>query len=51
MTDPELIHERYGKSVEAVINGGIGKIVPSTVVDCSDDEPEIVRQGQGELIL
>jgi tRNA A37 threonylcarbamoyladenosine synthetase subunit TsaC/SUA5/YrdC len=51
MTDPELIHERYGKYVEAVINGGIGEIVPSTVVDCSDDEPEIVRQGQGELIL
>lgn len=51
MTDPELIHERYGKSVEAVINGGIGEIVPSTVVDCSDNEPEIVRQGQGELIL
>jgi tRNA A37 threonylcarbamoyladenosine synthetase subunit TsaC/SUA5/YrdC len=34
-----------------VINGGIGEIVPSTVVDCTDEEPEIIRQGQGELII
>ncbi|MBR6495499.1 MAG: threonylcarbamoyl-AMP synthase [Rikenellaceae bacterium] len=50
MTDPELIHERYGKCVDVVINGGIGEIVPSTVVDCTEQEPEIIRQGQGELI-
>lgn len=46
-TDPELIHERYGKLVDVVIDGGYGNDEPSTVVDCSDDEPEIIRQGLG----
>ncbi|OFX17675.1 MAG: threonylcarbamoyl-AMP synthase [Bacteroidetes bacterium GWA2_31_9] len=48
-TDPELIHERYENLVDAVIDGGYGNNVPSTVVDCTGNEYEIIRQGIGEL--
>ena len=48
-TDPELIHERYGSDVALVIDGGIGDNVPTTVVDLTGDEPEILREGKGEL--
>lgn len=50
-TDPELIHERYGSQIDLVIDGGYGENVASTVVDCTGDEVEILRQGIGELIL
>ncbi|MBN2520120.1 MAG: threonylcarbamoyl-AMP synthase [Bacteroidales bacterium] len=49
-TDPELIYEKYRNSVDIVINGGYGHNKPSTVVDCTKDEFEILRQGLGELI-
>jgi len=49
-TDPELIEEEYAHLVDAVIDGGYGGLEPSTVVDCTGDEVEIVRQGKGELI-
>lgn len=48
-TDPELIDERYGREVALVIDGGIGDNHPTTVVDLSGDEPEIIREGKGEL--
>ena len=48
-TDPELINERYGREVALVIDGGIGDNVPTTVVDLTGDEPEILREGKGEL--
>ena len=48
-TDPELIHERYQNIVDIVIDGGYGDNIPSTVVDCTTDEFEIVREGKGEL--
>lgn len=48
-TDPELIHERYGRDVELVVDGGMGDSVPTTVVDLTGDEPEILRAGRGEL--
>lgn len=51
LTDPEVIKEEYDKLVDAVVDGGFGKNVPSTVVDCSNDDIEIVRQGAGELEL
>ncbi len=51
ITDPELIHEKYQKVVDAVIHGGFGNIYPSTVIDCSGDEPVLVRQGIGEVEL
>jgi len=46
-TDPELIHERYKDLVDIVIDGGIGGIELSTILDCTKDEYEIVRQGKG----
>ncbi|MEG1544301.1 MAG: L-threonylcarbamoyladenylate synthase [Tannerellaceae bacterium] len=49
ITDPELIHEKYENRVDAVIDGGYGEMIPSTVVDCTTDTYEIIRQGKGEL--
>lgn len=48
-TDPELIEERYGRDVSLVIDGGMGDNVPTTIVDLTGDEPEIVREGRAEL--
>ena len=48
-TDPELIEERYGREVSLVIDGGMGDNVPTTVVDLTGGEPEIVREGRAEL--
>lgn len=50
-TDPELIYEKYGSIVDLVIDGGYGKNVPSTVVDCTTGEFEVIRQGEGDLEL
>jgi tRNA threonylcarbamoyl adenosine modification protein (Sua5/YciO/YrdC/YwlC family) len=48
-TDPELIHEKYADMVDLVIDGGYGGIEFSTIVDCTGNEPEIIRQGLGIL--
>ncbi len=48
-TDPELIYERFGDLVDIVIDAGYGSNEPSTVVDCTQHEIEILRQGVGEL--
>jgi tRNA threonylcarbamoyl adenosine modification protein (Sua5/YciO/YrdC/YwlC family) len=48
-TDPELIHEKYKDIVDLVIDGGYGDNEPSTIVDCSIGEFEIIRQGKGDL--
>lgn len=48
-TDPELIYERYGDMVDIVIDGGYGDNVPSTIIDCTDDEPELIREGKGDI--
>ncbi len=48
-TDPELIYEKYGDLVDMVIDGGYGDNVPSTVIDCTSDEPEIIREGKGAV--
>jgi len=48
-TDPELIHERYKDQVDLVIDGGYGSLLPSTVIDCTGQMPELIRQGAGEV--
>ena len=48
-TDPELIHEKYKKIVDIVIDGGPGDNQPSTVIDCTTDEIEIIREGKGDI--
>lgn len=48
-TNPELIHERYEKVVDAVIDAGEGGVMPSTVVNVVNDEVEIIREGAGDI--
>ena len=50
-TDPEVIYEKLGEQVDFVIDGGIGGMVPSTIVDCTTNEWAITRQGLGEIIF
>ena len=47
-TDPEIMHENFMNDVDIVVNGGIGGTVPSTVIDCTQDEPVLIRQGAGK---
>jgi tRNA threonylcarbamoyl adenosine modification protein (Sua5/YciO/YrdC/YwlC family) len=49
--DPELIHEKYGEEVDIVIDGGYGGTEGSTVVNCTMDPFEIIRQGKGIIKL
>lgn len=49
ITDPELIEERYGKQVSFVVDGGMGGLIHSTIVDCSNGTFEIISEGAGEL--
>lgn len=46
-TDPELIYEKWGSRVDLVIDSGFGGNVPSTVIDLTGPEPELIRQGKG----
>jgi tRNA threonylcarbamoyl adenosine modification protein (Sua5/YciO/YrdC/YwlC family) len=47
-TDPEIIQDRFGHLVDLVIDGGIGGMKPSTVIDFTTGEPEITRKGLGQ---
>ena len=47
-TDPEIIHERFGNLVDLVIDGGVGGMIPSTIIDFTKTEPEVIREGAGE---
>ena len=46
-TDPEIIHEKFKSQVDIVVDGGIGGMTPSTIVDCTTEPPLLVRQGLG----
>jgi tRNA threonylcarbamoyl adenosine modification protein (Sua5/YciO/YrdC/YwlC family) len=46
-TDPEIIYENWGNQIDMVVDGGIGGIIPSTVVDCTTDDYQVIRQGAG----
>ncbi len=46
-TDPEVIYEHWGNQIDMVVDGGIGGMVPSTVVDCTGETYEVIRQGLG----
>ena len=48
-TDPELIYEKYRNLVDLVIDAGYGNNIASTVVNCTDDEMEVLREGAGDL--
>ena len=49
--DPENIYEEYRKKVDMVIHGGLGGLKPSTIIDCTGSNPEIIREGAGSLEL
>jgi len=49
-TDPELIYEKYQELVDIVIDGGYGSNIPSTIVDCTENEIVVTREGKGDLI-
>ncbi|AMM50136.1 translation factor Sua5 [Rufibacter sp. DG15C] len=48
-TDPELIYEKYRNLVDLVIDGGYGNNIASTVVNCENDEFDILREGAGDI--
>jgi tRNA threonylcarbamoyl adenosine modification protein (Sua5/YciO/YrdC/YwlC family) len=47
-TDPEVMYENFMNQVDIVVDGGIGGTVPSTVIDCTGDEPVLIREGLGK---
>lgn len=47
--EPSIIYENYKNKVDIVIDGGLGKLTPSTVLDCTKSEIEIIRKGLGDL--
>jgi tRNA threonylcarbamoyl adenosine modification protein (Sua5/YciO/YrdC/YwlC family) len=49
ITNPELIYEKFDKDVDLVIDAGFGGNIPSTVLDCTDGEVTLIREGKGIL--
>ena len=49
ITDPELIHEKYENIIDIVIDGGYGQNEASTIIDCTGNEAEVIREGIGSL--
>ena len=49
VTDPDTIDERFGSQVDCVIDGGVSDFEPSTVIDCTDNAPVVVRLGKGKI--
>jgi tRNA threonylcarbamoyl adenosine modification protein (Sua5/YciO/YrdC/YwlC family) len=47
-TDPEIMYQNFMDEVDIVIDGGIGGTVPSTIIDCTKEEYEVIRMGAGE---
>ncbi|MDF7817695.1 L-threonylcarbamoyladenylate synthase [Runella sp. MFBS21] len=50
-TDPEIIFERFQHQVDIVIDGGFGGLIPSTVIDATNDDFEVIREGAGEFTI
>ena len=48
-SDPEVIHDNYGSLVDMVVDGGFGNIYPSTIIDCSEGDFVVTREGLGSL--
>ncbi|WP_026711265.1 L-threonylcarbamoyladenylate synthase [Flavobacterium filum] len=48
-TDPELIFEKWQNLVDVVIDGGYGDNQPSTIIDLSEGEPVVIREGKGDI--
>ena len=48
-TDPEEIYERYKHTTDLIIHSGFGGNIPSTILDCTGNQIEIVREGLGSV--
>jgi tRNA threonylcarbamoyl adenosine modification protein (Sua5/YciO/YrdC/YwlC family) len=48
-TDPEIIYDNYKNQVDLIIDGGFGGNIPSTIVDLTTYEPEVIREGKGDI--
>lgn len=48
-TDPEVIHERWGNQVDLVIDGGMGGMEGSTVIDITGSDPQVLREAKGPI--
>ncbi len=48
-TDPELIFEKWENLVDVVIDGGYGGNIGSTIIDVSNGNAEVIREGKGSL--
>lgn len=48
-TEPDTIYLHYSQEVDAVVDGGYGNIYPTTVIDCTEEEPVVIREGLGDL--
>lgn len=49
MTDPVEIHDKFEHQVALVVNGGAGGNKPSTIIDCTAEDPILIRQGKGMI--
>jgi tRNA threonylcarbamoyl adenosine modification protein (Sua5/YciO/YrdC/YwlC family) len=49
-TDPELMYENFSHAVDIVIDGGVGGIIPSTIIDCTKEPYEVIRAGAGQWL-
>jgi tRNA threonylcarbamoyl adenosine modification protein (Sua5/YciO/YrdC/YwlC family) len=49
MSDPDEIHEKFGTQVDLIVDGGTAELLPSTVIDCTEDVPVLVREGKGSI--
>jgi len=50
-TEPDMIYQYYSETVDAVVDGGYGNIYPTTVIDFTGEEPEVIREGLGSLAI
>ncbi|MCU0334596.1 MAG: L-threonylcarbamoyladenylate synthase [Chitinophagaceae bacterium] len=48
LADPDVIFENFDRQVDMLVDGGMGEIIPSTVVDLTGEEPQVIRPGKGE---
>ena len=46
-SNPTVIYERFSDKIDFIVAGGVGKLEPSTIIDCSSGVPKLIRQGLG----
>jgi tRNA threonylcarbamoyl adenosine modification protein (Sua5/YciO/YrdC/YwlC family) len=49
LTDAELIREHLERQIELIIDGGACSLEPTSVIDLTGDEPQLLRQGRGDV--